>query len=100
MMKWKLDGDDVVFYLEKKSKGFLSIGLGENMYGANIFQISKTNGGLNLKLEDCYVNGHKPPTCSGAQNLILEHQEASPDSLKIQFRRPKKTGDPEKNFII
>lgn len=63
-MKWKFDGEDVVFYLEKNSKGFLSVGLGESMYGANIFQISKTNEGKDLKLEDCYVNGHRPPTCS------------------------------------
>ena len=47
------------------------------------------------------MNGHKPPTCSGPSYLILEHKEATPNSLKVQFRRPKKIVDGgDNNFTV
>ena len=92
-MKWKFDGNDVVLYFEKKTAGHLWMGLGKTMTNADIFKIAKTNGGTDLTVEDCYVNGHVAPTCTETSHITVEHKEATPTSLKVQIRRPKSTGD-------
>jgi len=83
VMKWKFDGTDVVLYFEKKTAGHLWMGLGKTMTNADIFKIAKTNGGTDLTVEDCYVNGNVTPTCTETSHITVEHKEATPTSLKV-----------------
>lgn len=92
-MKWEFEGDDVILFFEKKTAGHLWIGFGPSMNGADIYRIEKTAGGTDLTVQDCYVNGHVTPTCGETQSHTLEHKEATTDSLKVQIRRKKITGE-------
>jgi DOMON domain len=64
IMKWKFEGDDVILYFEKKTQGHLWIGLGKTMSDADVWKITKTAGGGDLNVEDCYMNGYATPTCT------------------------------------
>lgn len=92
-LKWKKDGDKIVFLVEKTTAGFGSIGLGKKvMAGANILFFDKTKSGDTVDgvtVRDCTSTGHsKPSNCkSGTGSWTIVESTANPTTFKIEISR-------------
>ena len=102
-LAFKVDGDEIFFFVKKNGPGYLAFGIGRSMASADIVSITKTSNGSIVSITDCKLVGMTFPKCSGSSEnwkwakSQSESSESNSLSMKVELRKAIKYPQYSKN---